>query len=472
MIIKGKGIDQLTSGGAQKYRAVLFFGPDEGRVRECATLSARSIVEDLTDPFRVASLDGADLKSDPALLSAEAAAISMTGGRRVVRLRNLGDSSAASFEEFLQHPVGDSLLVCEAGELSKTSKLRKLFESSPICAIAACYEDNPEDLEALIIRHLKQNGLDITSDAKAHLLLCLGEDRLATRQELDKLVLYMMPPPVDACGKDGEATADILDSAGSKAVRGGLEGMGISGIQDGVDIRGVKDIRDGGDVHDGSDISDVADIKDSLAIQINNDGRPSSRGYNIRETIDTREVSDTRDIQKHGNKGQSHKAHLQVTLQDVVACIGDSSAQGLDGICDAMALGDAAGLDFRLSRAFDASTAPVAILRSAANHLVNLQLVCAQVIRGSSADQALRSLRPPLHFSRSSSFRQQIRLWDLQRLAKALDLLLQGEAGCKTTGSPDQSICRQTLLQTASLARPNAHFDGITPRGRPWDRAG
>ncbi|MGK2872555.1 MAG: DNA polymerase III subunit delta, partial [Alphaproteobacteria bacterium] len=137
------------------------------------------------------------------------------------------------------------------------------------------------------------------------------------------------------------------------------------------------------------------------------------------------------------------------------ACIGDSTIQGLDGICDAMATGNLASLDNQLARSFDTSMAPVAIIRSASNHLLRVQLAAAMLVQGATVDAALRTLRPPLHFSRTDAFRKQLRMWNSDRLARGLDLLLACEAACKTTGAPDKSLCGQALMQVASLARPN-----------------
>src|SRR3546814_5924238 len=65
-------------------RAVLLFGSDAGLIRERAKAIAASVVEDLSDPFRVTTLTGAQLQDDPARLADEAAAITLTGGRREI----------------------------------------------------------------------------------------------------------------------------------------------------------------------------------------------------------------------------------------------------------------------------------------------------------------------------------------------------------------------------------------------------
>jgi len=77
------------------YRAVLIYGRDEGLVRERADKIARQIVEDLRDAFQVATIEPDKLKSEPYLLADEAAAISMMGGRRVIRVDGAGENVTA-----------------------------------------------------------------------------------------------------------------------------------------------------------------------------------------------------------------------------------------------------------------------------------------------------------------------------------------------------------------------------------------
>ncbi len=418
MIIKGKALDQLLTHPAPSYRAILFYGPNEGRVREYAMRVAQTVVPDLTDPFRVCQLSVADLKDDPARLLDESAAIAMTGGRRVVRARGMGDSQTDSFANVLDDPQADALIVVEAGELIKTSRLRKLFESSPVCAIVACYEESATDLDMLVVGHLRQHGLTINSDAKAYLLQCLGEDRLATRQELDKLVLYKWPR------KRVSANTGVTYAVGARDT------------EDGVDTNAILDVTD---IQDTADISDTRDISGIHDIYDSND---TYDGAGIADTGDTKDIPESQDTNDRC-----------VSLADVTACIGDSSVQGLDGICDAMGSGNLTALDSQLARAFEAAMAPVAILRAASNHLLRLQLAVALLARGDTVDIALRNLRPPVHFSRITAFRQQLRSWNLHRIARALDLLLQGEAACKTTGAPDHSLCSQTMIQVAQLVR-------------------
>ena len=182
--------DRFAAAPDPGVRAVLVYGPDAGLVRERAGSLVRSVVEDPGDPFRVAHLSGAQLAADPALLADEAAALAMTGGRRVVRLENPAEEAAGLFADFLKRPPGDALVVVLAGDLPARSALRKLFEAADQGAALPCYRDDQRGLGTVIDATLSGAGLSATPEASAYLAANLGGDRQLTRRELEKLILY------------------------------------------------------------------------------------------------------------------------------------------------------------------------------------------------------------------------------------------------------------------------------------------
>ncbi|HLN25913.1 MAG TPA: DNA polymerase III subunit delta [Patescibacteria group bacterium] len=175
-------------------RAILVYGPDSGLVKERIDRMAVGVVKDLSDPFRISDIPASALKDDPARLADEAAAIPLTGGRRVVRVRDAADGATSAISGFLAHPMGDSLVLIEAGELGPRSSLRKLFEAADNAVALPCYADEGGGLEAVIHESLRANGLTAEPDAVAFLADHLGGDRKLTRSELEKLALYMGGP--------------------------------------------------------------------------------------------------------------------------------------------------------------------------------------------------------------------------------------------------------------------------------------
>jgi DNA polymerase-3 subunit delta len=171
--------------------AVVLFGPDDGLVRERADALCQAILGPiLDDPFRLALLTGDMLRQDPARLADEAASIGLFGGKRVIRVREAGDALSKTLQFVLDRPAGEALMVIEAGDLSRSSSLRKLAEAAPNAAAIACYADGPRELAALIREMLGQHRISVTEEAIHYLVQNLGENRLVTRQEIDKLILF------------------------------------------------------------------------------------------------------------------------------------------------------------------------------------------------------------------------------------------------------------------------------------------
>ncbi|MEL6363512.1 MAG: DNA polymerase III subunit delta [Pseudomonadota bacterium] len=199
--LKAKDVDAFLKRPPAETTLVLFYGPDQGLVRERANTLARSIAPP-DDPFNTVSLDEGEVKQEPARLADEAAALSFTGGRRVVRIRAGGEGGAiaGAVETFLKDAASgamksNALVVVEAGPLTKSSKLRKAAEGSKVAASAPCYEDAPADLRGLALKVMKEHGHAIDDDAVAYLAEALGEDRGVSRSELEKLALYARAEP-------------------------------------------------------------------------------------------------------------------------------------------------------------------------------------------------------------------------------------------------------------------------------------
>ena len=338
MIVKTSEADRYVAHPPKNLVAALVYGPDTGMVRERAEALMKTVVDDLNDAFRVADLDDSALASDPARLSDEAAAISMLGGRRVVRVRGAGNNLAKLFEAFLEEPAGDALIVLEGGDLAKGTGLRKVFEEADNAAAIACYPDTARGLFDVVRSGLKAEGLTIASDALEDAVGRLGSDRGVTRREIEKLALYA-----------------------------------------------------------------------------------------------------------HGKKS--------VTLEDVQATLGDEAEARVEEAIDAAGNGDVGKLDLALERLWIAGTSPIQVVRQAMSHFQRLLLVSVESKRGEGIDGAIRKLRPPLHFSRAASFKNQAQRWSEANLLEVLDQLLDTEALCKTTAVPAEAACGRALMNVAARAR-------------------
>ena len=336
MKLTGQALARFLAAPADAVAAILLHGPDEGLVKERSLVLAKALLgKDLDDPFLSAVLDAEALKDDPARLPDEAAQLSLLGGRRVVRVRGADDRLAKPLAQVLEAPPGGALVILEAGDLGAGSALRKLVEPAANAATVACYPDGPEELGRMIREAAREHGVRLADDALAYLVESLGGDRLMTRAEIEKLMLFAGP---------------------------------------------------GG----------------------------------------------------------------SVSAEDAVAAVGDSSALAVeDAVAHAFA-GEAASVEAVLGRLFREGESPVRLIRAAQLHVQRLHLAGARIEGGERIEQALRGFR--LNFRTEPRFRAQLNRWDMRRAAAALALLTQAELDCKSTGYPDETICRQALASVARLA--------------------
>ncbi len=208
---------------------VLLFGPDSGLVRERAEAYLRRAEAGGDDPFGRVKLDGDDIAATPGRLVEEAATIALFGGRRVVSLRVGSRNVVPAVEALLAGPPPEAVVVIEAGDLKKGAPLRALCEGSPRALAIACYADGERDIARLIDTMTQEAGIGIDRDARAELAGLIGGDRMASRGEIAKLLLYAAGEPritsAHVRAIVGDASSLALDEIADSALAGAAAPM-------------------------------------------------------------------------------------------------------------------------------------------------------------------------------------------------------------------------------------------------------
>lgn len=205
----------------QPPRALLLHGPDDGAVRDTAARLAAAWA-DAADPLSIVAIDAADLTADPGRLADEAAAVSMFGGARVIRIDGATDAAAEAVTLLLDGVAGDPVIIT-AGDLKKTSKLRQLAEKHPHALAVVHYADVGSS-KRLAADRARALGLQPTRDALDRLEALAGGDRTVLAAELEKFALFLDASPeapkrldlehLAALGADsGEAELDAFVAA-------------------------------------------------------------------------------------------------------------------------------------------------------------------------------------------------------------------------------------------------------------------
>ena len=334
MIFKSVQIENYIKRPDEKIKAFLVYGSNDGLVLDTVKKIARSVCADLNDAFQVAELSGDDVAADFGKLYGEYNGQSLMGGRRVIMVRDAGNSLTKDLRKMLDGSNSENLLLLYANDLNKKSSLVKLAEDSDDMGCLPCYEDKNED----IYNVLKTMGL--TFEPAAIQLLCsrLSGDRMINMAELEKLKTYM-------------------------------------------------------------------------------------------------------------------GAAKEVTPAIIMKVISDQSDSSTDDICYAVMEGDKVKADTLYNKYINEGNEPVSVIRALSYHVMKLLVCQAGIEKGEGLDKALQRLTPRLIFYRVEAFKQQLRLWNKDKILRALELLYDAEKDCKTTGMPAEDIVSMALLRLSGAAK-------------------
>ncbi len=192
--LKAHEVDAFLAKSAPGYRIFLVYGPDRGLVSERAKLIAAGTKVPLDDPFSVIRLDASTINSDPARLADEALTVSMFGGDRLVWVKDAGNEKGLleALKALSANTLDSVTIIIEADDLKPSSGLRSHCENAQTVMALPCYADDARAIDRLIDAELATARLTISLDARTLLKNSLGGDRLASKSEIEKLILYCL----------------------------------------------------------------------------------------------------------------------------------------------------------------------------------------------------------------------------------------------------------------------------------------
>jgi len=228
---KAHEVDSWLSKPDPSMVCVLIYGPDRGLVSERGMAFAKSTGLPLDDAFAVIRYDGASLDDDPGKLVDEAHMVPMFGGRRLLWVRNAGTGkgTAEAVKQLLDRPPRDAIILIEAGDLKKAAPLRSAVEGGAVGMALPCFADEDRTVDQVLEQELAKAGKTIAQDARRALRPRLGGDRLATRGEIEKLLIYVGDAPAitlaDVEASTGDSSSLSVDDALDAALAGNLGKM-------------------------------------------------------------------------------------------------------------------------------------------------------------------------------------------------------------------------------------------------------
>ncbi len=192
MIIKAHQLEKLISESVQPPN-ILIYGPNEGLVREYVERITHTYLN--KDDYEKINLSGKDLDNDPQALNDITRTVSMFFNNKVIIADSIKDKHLNIIEENIINAPQQVFLILLDGNLNKSSKIRKLFESNEKCLSLACYEDDRRSIIKNIDEFIIRNKLEVDPDIKNYLLQTLSNDRQVSKRELEKIELFYNNSP-------------------------------------------------------------------------------------------------------------------------------------------------------------------------------------------------------------------------------------------------------------------------------------
>ena len=197
-------------------RFYLLYGPDDAGSRALGERLGKALGAD-----KLTVTAGA-IKADPALLAAEAGAISLFGGARLIWVDPAGDEILEGVEALLDAPAVESPVVAIAGALRKSNALLKLAESHGAALASASYAPEGRDADRLVIEAGRAEGLRIEPGLAARIAAACNANAAILAFELAKFALYLDAAP----DRPKELSHDIVDLLGADSGEGDMMRLG------------------------------------------------------------------------------------------------------------------------------------------------------------------------------------------------------------------------------------------------------
>ncbi len=223
-IVKSDAGDDIAQRPPKGVALFLLHGSDQGLIHERASRLVKALAKQASQASNLVRMDGEALSREHSALRNESDAVDMFGGSKVIWIDGNQRDLTAALNPIFEAPPPDCSIVLEAGSLKKGSSMRVLFEQSAVAASIECYPDERRSLQAIVETEAREANLTLTAEAQSYLISLLGSDRLTSRGEVSKLMIYCQGKQQIEIGDVEAIVSDAAPSSADKLIESTLLG--------------------------------------------------------------------------------------------------------------------------------------------------------------------------------------------------------------------------------------------------------
>ena len=187
MIIKDYQL--INSINSELFQSFLIYGPNEGLIRENIDIVYKNFSKG-ADCEKI-NINGKQLDESISILNDEISNISLFSEKKFIVLDFPKEKHVSIIENSLSLNFKNTCMVVKQDNLTKSSSIRKLYETSKNHFCLACYDDDIKVLSSLLEKFQKEHSITFDSDVKSFLLNNLSNDRMVIKNELEKILLSL-----------------------------------------------------------------------------------------------------------------------------------------------------------------------------------------------------------------------------------------------------------------------------------------
>ena len=212
MKISNQKINEFISNVNSSSPAILVYGTDYGLVCERLEKIIQSFLKNESldnSAYNLIELSAPNIIKEPRILAEESKSISLLSNKKIIKINNVSDSITKIINNYLDKPDPESLILIQATSLTPNSSIRRLFENHSSAKIIPCYTDDIQSIDILVSNMLQDSNISIAKEAQRVLVERLGIDRLVTKTEIEKAILF-------ANSEETISYADVLSFVGDQ----------------------------------------------------------------------------------------------------------------------------------------------------------------------------------------------------------------------------------------------------------------
>jgi DNA polymerase III subunit delta len=142
----------------------------------------------------------------------------------------------------------------------------------------------------------------------------------------------------------------------------------------------------------------------------------------------------------------------EINAGDIEAIVGDAADLALERIAEAAAAGRGVEAVTDYGRAIASGESAQAIILITQRYFLKLHRVRGDLDAGRSLDEALRGMRPPLHFKQKDAFAAGVRNWSRASLDAALTRISETAKAARLSSQLEETLGERLVLALSAMA--------------------